>query len=732
MKNIVILDKIFKGTDWKTKALTDDVVCRCLVCGGEKVMPIKKALKYYEHRDHQYNRVPICDNCISGKVARNGLIPQSIRSDRSITTMDEIYAGFEDVVAKYFSNEMSTTVYATKCIQCGENYYDTYNMIVKKGVFVCASCYRSGIHAERLKYKSLSEMVPNIEKYWSEKNEKQPSEIYLCKSSPDKFFINCPLCGKEVYKGYKAILRSGAYCNSCSRRVNVDKEKTLRYQYPAVADMYDNSGRNKLPSDEISYYAKGKFYFKCVNCGEVFKTNLGTVITASERSNSLSCGCTVCRGLEIRKGINDISCGLNPWAEEMWDLDKNVESRFNVSCKSKRFYWFRCPEGHSFKASPYRILQGYIESKKKGRLYCPVCSGREVRTGVNDIATTHKGCLKYWDYEKNNELGVFPENVTHGSGKRIFALCSVCGISYETTVSSLTSGDTVSCENCRKRNYSIAEKELVKYIRDLGFLVEEEVQIGNNYSVDIVVREKGIAIDYNGLYWHSDRYRDKWYHYNKMVLCRDRVGLDLYYIWEDWYTERPDIVKSWLRNLLGKSNDIKIGARECKAGYVNTASAIDFLNKHHIQGAVSCSYYMALYKEGIGIVALMAYSVTSKGLYIQRYCTSCKVQGGFSKLLNEVLKTVNVDTVYTFSDNSISSGSLYASTGFIIDSELDPDYSYLVGNKREHKFNYRKARFEKDKNLYYEDGMTEKELAEVNGLYRVYDAGKVRWVKYLK
>ena len=46
MKNIVILDKIFVGEDWKSKAITDDVVCRCLVCGGEKVMSIKQALKY--------------------------------------------------------------------------------------------------------------------------------------------------------------------------------------------------------------------------------------------------------------------------------------------------------------------------------------------------------------------------------------------------------------------------------------------------------------------------------------------------------------------------------------------------------------------------------------------------------------------------------------------------------------------------------------------------------------
>jgi len=731
MKHIIILDSIFIGDDWRNKSIDEKVACRCLVCGKSRVLTIKQALKYYEHRNPQYNKVPICEDCLKGQSTANNLIPLNIKSNISITTMKEIYSGFEDVVSDYFSSDMSTAVFATKCIRCGKNYYDTYNTIVRKGEFVCTSCHKRGIYAERLGYRTLSEMVPNIEKYWSDKNSLQPSEIRLKSTAREKFYTTCPLCGKETHKRYDAILRSGPYCGPCARRVNVSKEETLRYLYPRVADMYDASDRNVLSSDKIRSTSKGDFYFRCSICGEVFKKSLANMVKAFESDSSFK-GCPICAGHEIRKGINDITSGKNPLALKYWDYNKNLSDGIkpeDLSYKSTRKVWFRCGKGHSFYRSVYKILSCNENSYGKG---CPICSGRKVEVGVNDVGSTNPDILSRWDYERNEELGVRPTDVTSCSNKTIWAKCKLCGMSYLTEVQYLTGGLVNTCGNCRKRNYSIAEKELADYIRDLGFSVEEEVQIGNHYSVDIVIREKGIAIDYNGLYWHSDRYRDKWYHYNKMVLCRDRVGLDLYYIWEDWYKERPDIVKSWLRNILGKSNDIKIGARECKAGYVNTASAIDFLNKHHIQGAVSCSYYMALYKEGIGIAALMAYSVTSKGLYIQRYCTSCKVQGGFSKLLNEVLKTVNVDTVYTFSDNSISSGSLYASTGFIIDSELNPDYSYLVGNKREHKFNYRKARFEKDKNLYYEDGMTEKELAEVNGLYRVYDAGKVRWVKYLK
>lgn len=47
---------------------------------------------------------------------------------------------------------------------------------------------------------------------------------------------------------------------------------------------------------------------------------------------------------------------------------------------------------------------------------------------------------------------------------------------------------------------------------------------------------------------------------------------------------------------------------------------------------------------------------------------------------------------------------------------------------RHHKFNYRIARFRRDPDLEYHDGMSERELAALNGLERVYDAGKTRWV----
>ena len=45
---------------------------------------------------------------------------------------------------------------------------------------------------------------------------------------------------------------------------------------------------------------------------------------------------------------------------------------------------------------------------------CPVVAGQLVMEGVNDLGTTAPGLLKFWDYEKNNKIGLKPEYLTIG------------------------------------------------------------------------------------------------------------------------------------------------------------------------------------------------------------------------------------------------------------------------------------------------------------------------------
>jgi hypothetical protein len=75
----------------------------------------------------------------------------------------------------------------------------------------------------------------------------------------------------------------------------------------------------------------------------------------------------------------------------------------------------------------------------------------------------------------------------------------------------------------------------------------------------------------------------------------------------------------------------------------------------------------------------------------------------------------------------VSDGNLYRSNGFLAVKHLPPDYFYLYQNQRVHKFNFRLKRFRDDPSLKYVEGMTETQLAELNNLPRIWDAGKVKW-----
>lgn len=110
-----------------------------------------------------------------------------------------------------------------------------------------------------------------------------------------------------------------------------------------------------------------------------------------------------------------------------------------------------------------------------------------------------------------------------------------------------------------------------------------------------------------------------------------------------------------------------------------------------------------------------------------RYATNGLVQGGFTKLLKYAASKFTPSSFVTFADHCISDGGLYANNGFIVDTQIEPDYMYVVNGERKHKFGYRIQKFRSDPNLLFQEGLTERELATLNGLDRIWDAGKTKY-----
>ena len=73
-----------------------------------------------------------------------------------------------------------------------------------------------------------------------------------------------------------------------------------------------------------------------------------------------------------------------------------------------------------------------------------------------------------------------------------------------------------------------------------------------------------------------------------------------------------------------------------------------------------------------------------------------------------------------------SEDNIYVMLGFKLDKTLKPDYRYVIGNKRVHKFNFRKQILHRKYGLPLT--MTEKEMCNKLGFHRIWDCGLFKYI----
>ena len=257
-------------------------------------------------------------------------------------------------------------------------------------------------------------------------------------------------------------------------------------------------------------------------------------------------------------------------------------------------------------------------------------------------------------------------------------------------------------------------------------------------ELDIYIPSKNLAIEYNGIFFHSTKsIPDHKYHMNKWKTCRES-GVQLITIWEDQVMNHPEIVKSLLASKLGIYN-IKIYARKCKVLKIDRNIGNSFLDNNHLQGGVSSGVYYGAYynNELVGVMAFRLRSKVSGGKNhpndweLIRFCTSrgAKVIGLASKMLNVFVKEYSPKKIVSFSSNDISNGELYKRLGFKEDG-LSSAYWYIsVKNsmKRYHRSSFSKSTLKaKGYNI---NGKTETDITDnISYLFRIYDSGHIKWV----
>lgn len=215
-------------------------------------------------------------------------------------------------------------------------------------------------------------------------------------------------------------------------------------------------------------------------------------------------------------------------------------------------------------------------------------------------------------------------------------------------------------------------------------------------------------LDVDGLYWHSEKYKENDYHQKKRIWF-EQQGFRLIQIREDEMLYKTEIVKS----MLNFSNKIKIRASKCQVKKISWNQSKQFLMNNHMQGPGPLSSSYGLFYDNKLVCVMTARKNFKRKYEISRFCTDKEliIHGGFSKLLKFIQNKLQFNEIYSWCDLRYSQGNVYESTGFKTVKET-LGWSWTDG-----KLTYNRLTHHKDSEGYN------------SGKYKIYDAGQRLYVK---
>ncbi|MBQ7473260.1 MAG: zinc-ribbon domain-containing protein [Oscillospiraceae bacterium] len=164
-------------------------------------------------------------------------------------------------------------------------------------------------------------------------------------------------CGKTVVVNMSSLVTGKTQSCGCMRNT-----QGLLKESPELLLKYDYEKNLALGVDIDSLTARTdkKVWWKCSECGNSW---FATVASQNDRKKH---GCPYCSGRLAIKGKTDLGTQYPEIARE-WDYDKNGElDPCEVSSKSNLKVWWKCSEGHEWKAT--------VANRTHNNSGCPRCN----------------------------------------------------------------------------------------------------------------------------------------------------------------------------------------------------------------------------------------------------------------------------------------------------------------------------------------------------------------------
>lgn len=250
-----------------------------------------------------------------------------------------------------------------------------------------------------------------------------------------------------------------------------------------------------------------------------------------------------------------ISKSLSIACKKAWDSERGQERKTEIHNKT-----------------PYEVVKSLVESRgytvnttkedyeKIGKKFSVTCDKGHTYTTFYSRFKNHncKKCQKvdfdkiYRSFENEGYKLLTTKEEYVNNGTKIIYICPK-GTVHSITWCNWQLGHRCPC--CTN-SWSKGEKEVLEYVKSIykGQIIENDRKtilnnLTNHYlELDIWLPELNLAIEYNGLYWHSDEYSMK-NDYVKLEECKNK-GITLIIIMDnEWISSQYEIKKK-LKNLI--------------------------------------------------------------------------------------------------------------------------------------------------------------------------------------
>jgi Zn finger protein HypA/HybF involved in hydrogenase expression len=352
-----------------------------------------------------------------------------------------------------------------------------------------------------------------------------------------------------------------------------------------------------------------------------------------------------------------------------------------------------CPKcAHSYPYTQEQIIEKFIEVHGDTYGYENI-----VFNGVkNPIRIV---CKKHGEFEQ------YASNHLSGRG------CQKCGVETRQLKS--------------ERGVSEKELEVAEFITLLGvetqhgYLPDSDAK----WTFDVIVPSHKLAVEFNGVYWHSYPRAHRGQHYHKRKNA-EANGYRLITIWEDDWKHKRERMESLLRRAI-EGPMTEIGARETTLVKVLRDVAKAFHEDHHVQDfrISTADQHYGLFDQA-DLVAVASFD--KKGV-LHRYTVlgGLSIAGGLQKCIKAFRGDFGDLPIVTYCDRDHFMGNLYRAAGFV-QTGGTMTMSYVVGSVRQRREGYMKHKLP---SLFGDVDMDQREIdiCAEHGVYACWNSGTEKY-----